>query len=930
MDPDDSAMLDVSSTSKGVLIPRMTETERNLISSPAPGLMIFQTDQFSGFYFYNGTIWKRIGPADFADGGEANGVDRTLGNTDNYGLSFITNNSSRIKINSDGGIRIDGKIGVFTDPEVQGINNSIKLFDATTFSNPYLSISGHNSAYISLISRRTGTTNGKTWSIGSGSGSVLDLDRFYINNNDDAQVFTIRNGGNTGIGELDPLTRLQVDGNITFSPAGSTSDESRFIGQSIASQITFDAGNGFGGMEVENIDKDGTDDSAQQVHLWTHNQGSDSRRRMTIDTNGYVGIGTSEPANIIETVRDGSVSSIVSTTYRNSGYSAGSFAGRAARGTKDSPLAVQQGDYLAAFNGRGYGTTGFANRPRGRLAFLAAENWTDANQGTNVILTTTPIGTNADIERIRINSQGNVGIGESDPSHKLHIVQDSLHTQGLYVVQNSNHNAGTFEVTDPLNNAQGLAVIHHGNGNAGTFEISNSSSNGHALNIYNNGNGYGMDLVIHSSGTGPGGRFTIDNASNGQPAIYGEHNGVGSVAQFFASRSDNGNSALLASTEGIGFAGEFNISNSGSNSSAIRARNSGLGRAGYFSNDNTSNESPSIYSVHYGEGSAGRFEINNTLSPAIAFFAKTNGIGPAIGGNNNGDGIAGFFNIINTVNAHNVLEVKTSGLGSAGLFQINNPMSTDTVVIIEGNGSGPSIYANGTIDMAGFRLPTAAIAGHVLTADGSGNGTWQASTFDFANGGEAGGADRSFGNTDNYALTFKTNNLTRQKIFNDGGIRLDGNIGIFTDPAAPGINKSIQLLDVTTYSNPYLLISGHNSAYIDLTSRRTSIDQNGKSWKIGSGGGSTADLDEFYISNTDDGNVLTVRDGGNIGLSNSNPTARLDIIGATGYNQLRMQTSYTPTSSVDTNGNVGDIAWDDDYIYIKTNSGWKRTALTSW
>ena len=41
--PDPSAMLDVQSTAKGVLFPRMTTTERNNIASPASGLMIFNT-----------------------------------------------------------------------------------------------------------------------------------------------------------------------------------------------------------------------------------------------------------------------------------------------------------------------------------------------------------------------------------------------------------------------------------------------------------------------------------------------------------------------------------------------------------------------------------------------------------------------------------------------------------------------------------------------------------------------------------------------------------------------------------------------------------------------------------------------------------------------------------------------------------------------
>ncbi len=41
-------------------------------------------------------------------------------------------------------------------------------------------------------------------------------------------------------------------------------------------------------------------------------------------------------------------------------------------------------------------------------------------------------------------------------------------------------------------------------------------------------------------------------------------------------------------------------------------------------------------------------------------------------------------------------------------------------------------------------------------------------------------------------------------------------------------------------------------------------------------------------------------------------------------------TTYTPSNSSDDHGGVGDIAWDDDYIYVKTGSGWKRSQLTNW
>jgi hypothetical protein len=63
--PDPSAMLDVKATDKGMLIPRMTQVQRNAIASPAPGLIIYQTDAGPGFYYNAGTAaipaWSILG-----------------------------------------------------------------------------------------------------------------------------------------------------------------------------------------------------------------------------------------------------------------------------------------------------------------------------------------------------------------------------------------------------------------------------------------------------------------------------------------------------------------------------------------------------------------------------------------------------------------------------------------------------------------------------------------------------------------------------------------------------------------------------------------------------------------------------------------------------------------------------------------------------
>jgi hypothetical protein len=56
--PDTSAMLEVYSTTKGLLVPRLTVSERNAVAAPATGLLIYQTNSSPGFYYYTGSMWE--------------------------------------------------------------------------------------------------------------------------------------------------------------------------------------------------------------------------------------------------------------------------------------------------------------------------------------------------------------------------------------------------------------------------------------------------------------------------------------------------------------------------------------------------------------------------------------------------------------------------------------------------------------------------------------------------------------------------------------------------------------------------------------------------------------------------------------------------------------------------------------------------------
>ena len=103
-----SAMLDVESTTKGMLIPRMTTAQRTAISSPASGLLVYDNTTFS-FWFYNGTAWTElvVGNATGWKLAGNSGIDTAInfvGTTDNRDLKFRVNNIRTGTLASSGNV----------------------------------------------------------------------------------------------------------------------------------------------------------------------------------------------------------------------------------------------------------------------------------------------------------------------------------------------------------------------------------------------------------------------------------------------------------------------------------------------------------------------------------------------------------------------------------------------------------------------------------------------------------------------------------------------------------------------------------------------------------------------------------------------------------------------------------------------------------
>ena len=102
--PDNSSALDITSAERGLLIPRMTQAQRDGIVNPATGLLIFQTDGDDDFYYYDGFQWTKLGSGGIWKLEGNSGTDDTnnkLGTADFQDFIIATNGTEAFRISAD-------------------------------------------------------------------------------------------------------------------------------------------------------------------------------------------------------------------------------------------------------------------------------------------------------------------------------------------------------------------------------------------------------------------------------------------------------------------------------------------------------------------------------------------------------------------------------------------------------------------------------------------------------------------------------------------------------------------------------------------------------------------------------------------------------------------------------------------------------------
>ncbi len=222
--PDASAMLDVSSSNKGFLAPRTSATEN--IQSPATGLLVYQTENPTGFYYYNGSDWIKIGSASDATQWTTNG-STIYYNSGNVGIGTTTPTAT---LHVQGGIKATGLDLGLTDSEgsITYIDmlvgyNDLRLYGDNSSGDPDILINANGmvgigtSGNAALIDLAIGDTDTGLEQVSDGELAI------YTNNNERVRINI---DGNVGIGTTAPAIDLAIgdtDTGIKWNSDGSLS-----------------------------------------------------------------------------------------------------------------------------------------------------------------------------------------------------------------------------------------------------------------------------------------------------------------------------------------------------------------------------------------------------------------------------------------------------------------------------------------------------------------------------------------------------------------------------------------------------------------------------------------------------------------------------------------------------------------------------------
>lgn len=238
--PNSSALLDLASTNKGFLPPRMTTSQMFAIQNPVPGLLVFNAT-YNELYQYNGATWRPILNSDYWMRAIAN--RNAIGNADDsvgIGLNLPTqrldvNGNARFRNNITVESAVNASTIIATNNIVAGGNATIvgtlqsnnELVINNSAGIVQLRASGEDKAYMQLSGDdiRVGTNIGNT------NGN------FLVRLNGNVRMNVDPNGTITTTGNI---KRTSVSGNHGLLPLayGVVAREGNVVGASTTDNVS--------------------------------------------------------------------------------------------------------------------------------------------------------------------------------------------------------------------------------------------------------------------------------------------------------------------------------------------------------------------------------------------------------------------------------------------------------------------------------------------------------------------------------------------------------------------------------------------------------------------------------------------------------------------------------------------------------------------
>jgi len=499
-----SALLHLESTTKGLLIPRMTTTQMNAIASPATGDLVYNTTG-NNFFYYNGTIWTAIIGSGWSITGDAGTSASTnfLGTTDSVDLVQKTNTHERMRVYGGGNVGLTNTLNkaaslIFYEPSSLGTEFSAFKAGLQDSTIHYI-LPPADGTDGQALDDSLGTLGWKTLeSVGGGFGDTL-----WARGSASYELYSLGiNNGKQGKYSI-----------VSTENCSSNADAASVFGDSNSSSakygcVTGGADNSVAGQGGSVVRGGGWNSAGSQNTMVVGGRYNQTSGQNAVilggDSNNVSG-----NSSVIINGADNSFSSVDNLAF---GYNIGS-TGHTLTGSNQlvfypptSPgirTGIQNTSPVEAMDVGGNVQFSLALKPNGATGTnpnillsagsgspptwstapaLPTTNWNllGGNNGTSP--PTNYIGT-ADsvafvirtfaVERARIRaSNGFVGIGTSSPTHQLHVISSSTsdETAAVFGVasvgSNSSQSVGVWGRADntSTSNTGSIAVLATGNG----------------------------------------------------------------------------------------------------------------------------------------------------------------------------------------------------------------------------------------------------------------------------------------------------------------------------------------------------------------------------------------------------------------------------------------------------------------------------------